>query len=311
MSIYSALSIDVPVISYSILHQVKKGVGEKEYGRTIHEMHGMIRDETAKVQKIWNDHIGEITASSIQTSRGNLSQFLTLPLDTDVKEIQRILADQISHLLELTSPVSKVGVITSTEGRFFWERDQNALIQTLWNRGNEYLRKLKFRTKEASQLIFESDFFVETGLNLDILEHIVRDRAGVYETTHGHHIRQADPFVFAAHNLAYLHGTLETGDSKYEAVVHFSKEKTQYAPFRKGLRELLDSVKTGSDIPHCSMWQRKLGLGSGTEFNIRFRATDRRLVREALLLFVKGAEKNPAYTPLVKKGSLLFKELTR
>lgn len=311
MSIYSALSMEVPVVTYSVLHQMKKGIGEKEYTKTIHEMHSMIRIETANVVKAWMNHLRELTASSVQTTRGNLSQFLTLPLDTDMKEIHRILEDQIGQLLKQALPAARVGVVTSTEGKFFWEREQSAVLQSLFLRGKEHLKKLKFRTKDEEQHIFESDYFVEGGLNLDIIEHIVRDRMGIYATAHGQHTQQTDPFVFAAHNLAYLHGSLETGESKYEAVLHFAKGKVQYAPFRKGLVELLDSVKNECGLPHCSMWQRKLGLGSGTEFNIRMRARDRRIVKDSILAFAKGAEKNPNYLPIIKSGSLVIKELTR
>ncbi len=311
MSIYSALSMEVPVVIYSVMHQMKKGVGEKEYTKTIHDMHSMVRTETANVVEAWLNHLRELTASSVQTTRGNLSQFLTLPLDTDMKEIHRILEDQIGQLLKQALPVARIGVLTSTEGKFFWEREQSAILQSWFLRGKEYLKKLKFRTKDEGQYIFESDFFIEGGLNLDIIEHIVRDRMGIYATAHGQHIRQTDPFAFAAHNLAYLHGSLETGESKYEAIIHFGKGKVQYAPFRKGLVELLDSVRNECGLSHCSMWQRKLGLGSGTEFNIRMRARDRRIVKDSILAFAKGAEKSPMYLPIMKNGSLVMKELTR
>ena len=311
MSIYSALSMEVPVVAYSVLHQMKKGIGEKEYTKTIHDMHTMVRTESANVVEAWKNHLRDLTASSVQTTRGNLSQFLTLPLDTDMKEIYKILEDQIGQLLKQALPVARIGIVTSTEGKFFWEREQNTLLQSMLLRGKDYMKKLKFRTKDEDQYIFESDYFVESGLNLDVIEHIVRDRMGIYAAPHGPHTKQADPFVFAAHNLVYLHGSLETGDSKYEAVIHCAKGNVQYVPFRKGITELLDSVKSESELPHCSVWQRKLGLGSGTEFNIRMRARDRKMVKDSIMAFAKGAEKNPMYLPIIKNGALVTKELTR
>jgi len=308
MSIYSALSLDIPVIAYSILHQMKKGTGEKEYIRTIREMHGMVHAETEKVMDDWKSHLADVTASSIQTTRGTLSQFLTLPLDTDVKEIYKILDDQIGQLLKQTLPVSRIGVIASTEGKFLWEREQSAVLQGLQSRGKDYLKKLKFKSSVEEQQVFESDYFVEGGLNLDIIEHIVRDRMGIYGSAHGQHLRDAEPFVVATHNLAYLKGTLETGESKYEAVVYFSKGKTQYTSFRKGLFELLDNTQSNLKVVHCSVWQRKLGLGSGSEFNIRIRAAERRTLKDFILAMAKGAEKNPIYAPIIKNGSLVIKE---
>ncbi len=310
MSIYSALSIDVPVILYSILHQMKKGVGEKEYTKTIRDMHVMVHDETEKVAEVWKTNLAEVTASSVQTTRGTLSQFLTLPLDTDLKEIHRILEDQIGQLLKQTLPVSKVGVMTSSEGKVLWEREQGAVLLALQERGKDYLKRLKFKISDEDQYIFESDYYVEGGLNLDIIEHIVRDRMGIYATAHGQHTRQTEPFIFAAHNLAYLKGSLETDDSKYEAVIHFGKGKTQHAPFRKGLFELLDNVQNDLKLSHCSVWQRKLGLGAGAEFNIRMRAGDRKTLKDFILSFAKSAEKNPIYKPVIGNGHLVLKEQT-
>ncbi len=309
MSIYSALSIDEPVIVYSVLHQMKKGVGEKEYTETIHAMHSAVRSESAKVAQVWEHHLRDLKATAVQATRGNLSQFLTLPLDTDVKEVQRILDDQLTQVLKQTLPGLKIGILASTEGRIIWERDQNSVIQELSARGKEYLAKLKFRTKEENSFIFESDYFVGGGLNLDIIEHIVRDRMGIYDSPHGPHTLQSEPFVFAAHNLVYQRGALETGESTFEAMLHFLKGKVQYATFRKSLTETIESSAEVSGLDHCSVWQRKLGLGGGTEFNLRMKAKDRRIIKEFLGHLVKKVEKNPDVASVITKGSLLLKEL--
>jgi hypothetical protein len=311
MSIYSALSTNAPVITYSALHQAKKGIEPKEYIKTLQEMHKMVRTESQKVAESWKIFLQEASASSVQTVRGTLSQFLTLPLDTDVKEIHRILGDQFAHLLKQTLPNTKVGVIASTEGRFVWEREQNTVLQALHTRGREYLKKLKFKVTESSPDIFESDFVIEGGLNLDIIEHIVRDRMGIYGTAHGRHTEESDTFVFAAHNLVYHQGSLEQGDVKYEAAIHFTKGKPQYDPFRKELAELLDAIQSEFQFGHISMWQRKLGLGAGTEFNIRARTNDRKMIKEAILAIAKGQGKDLVRDPLIKQGKMLIREIIR
>jgi hypothetical protein len=311
MSIYSALSIDVPVIAYLVLHQMKKGVAEKDYTKAILEMHTSVRSESDQVMKVWMSHLAEVTASSVQTTRGTLSQFLTLPLDTDKKEIYRILEDQIAQLFKQTLQVSKIGVITSTEGKFLWEHEQSSVLQALQTKGKDYLKKLKFKPTLEDQPIFESMYFIESGLNLDIIEHIIRDRMGIYATAHGQHIRQADPYAFAAHNLAYLKGPLDLAESKYEAVIYFSKGKTQYDLFRKELFELLDILQRELALGHCSVWQRKLGLGAGSEFILKMRAGDRKTLKEFVVALMKNIEKNPIYGPVFGNGNFLVKELIR
>ncbi len=311
MSIYSALSVDVPVINYSVLHQMKKGTEEKEYVKTIHEMHRMMRVETEKIRDSWKNHLSELTATSVQSTRGALSQFLTLPLEGDVKEIHRILDDQVRQLYKQVLPAARLGVLATTEGKFIWDKDPQVLLQTLLGRGKDYLKKMKFRTSEEHANIFESDFIVEGGFNLDIIEHIVRDRMGIYATAHGQHIQESEPFVFATHNLVFLGGSLERNDAKYEATLHFSKGKPQYTPFRKELTNVLQSTQEDVKLAHCSLWQRKLGLGQGTEFNIRLRASDRKALREFILRLAREDGKNLFHAPVFDNGCLLVKELTR
>ncbi len=311
MSIYSELSVDIPVINYSVLHQVRKGTEEKEYVKTIHEMHRTVLAESETLNTEWKNRLGEMTATSVQATRGALSQFLTLPLQGDVREVQRILEDQLRQAYKLVLPPSKLGVTASVEGKFLWDREQNATLQSMLNSGREYLKKLKFRVGEADSQVFESGFVVEGGFNLDFIEHIVRDRMGIYATSHGQHIAESDPFVFAAHNLAFAQGSLERGSTKFEAAIHFSKGKPQYGPFRRELTELLTAVQKELKLDHCSFWQRKLGLGAGTEFNIRLRDGDKKILREFVIALSKAKDRKLVHEALFPDGHLLLKELIR
>ncbi len=311
MSIYSALSIDIPVINYSVLHQVKKGTEAKEYAKTIHEMHRMVLAETDAINATWKSQLAEMTATSVQSTRGALSQFLTLPLDGDVREVQRILEDQLRLAYKQVLPKSKLGVIATSEGKFTWDREQNSLLQSLLTRGKEYLKKLKFRVAPSDGQIYESGFVVEGGFNLDVIEHIVRDRMGIYATAHGQHIQESEPFVFAAHNLALAHGTFDKAEARFEAAIHFSKGKSQYGPFRRELTDLLTTAQEELKLTHCSLWQRKLGLGAGTEFNIRLRDADKKGLREFVLMMSKAKDQPLAHAQLFENGQLLIKELTR
>ena len=309
MSIYSALSVDVPIITYSVLHQMRKGIEAKAYLKTTQEMHRMVHAETEKINELWKNHLADVSASSVQTTRGTLSQFLTLPLDTDIKEIHRILGEQIGQLLKQTLPPMRLGVVASTEGKFIWEREQNATLRTLLSRGEAYLKKMKFKPAEAGLEIFESDFVVDGGINLDIIEHIVRDRMGIYATAHGHHLEETDAFVFAAHNQVYHQGTPEGGTSKFEAILHFAKGKPQYEEFRKELAKVLDALQKEFHFEHLSVWQRKLGLGAGAEFNVRIRSNEKKTIKDAILAISKHHGKSLVHDPLVEEGHLLLKEI--
>ena len=76
MSIYKVLSLDIPVLAYSVLHQPRKTVKTKEYAKSLLGLRTKLMEESQKIQTAWQNYLSEMTAKTVQTTRGNLSQFL-------------------------------------------------------------------------------------------------------------------------------------------------------------------------------------------------------------------------------------------
>ncbi len=100
MSIYNVLSFEIPVIAYSMLHQHKKTLPAKEYARSLHNYRSELIKETERIKSAWVNHIADLTSKSVQATRGNLSQFLSTPIQSDTDDIQKILKDQITQISE-------------------------------------------------------------------------------------------------------------------------------------------------------------------------------------------------------------------
>jgi hypothetical protein len=295
-------------MAYSILHQIRKGTGEKEYQKTMTEFHRAVFEESDQIDALWKHNVNELASSAVQATRGTLMQFLTLPLDTDVKEIHRILKDHYLQFASQLFPDSRLGISSSVEGRVVFETDHHSVLQKMMRRGKEYLKEMGFAFNKDELSIYESRFFVEGGINLDMIEHIVRDRMGIYLSVHGKHLEQHSSRVFSAHNLVDHKGTLNPNQSKFEGAIHFSKGKQQYAQFRKKIGETLESLQSEYKFDSVSMWQRKLGLGLGSEFNIRIRSNEKRTIRESILHMAKSGDKETILEPMIKNGQLVMKE---
>ena len=145
-----------------------------------------------------------------------------------------------------------------------------------------------------------------------MLEHIVRDRLGIYGSPHGEHIKLVQTFAVAAHNLLHNAGTAyerAVHDAWGEAVLYFSKPDIRYEDFRSTLVPAVEELARQTSVPSASIWQRKLGLGPGREFLIRCVLTAERQVN-LLVDAIRSAGSSADLSDAIgKRGCLVVKEL--
>ena len=306
MSIYRVLNMDAPVVEYQVMHQPKRSVPTKEYVETLIGLHRRIHEESLKVSTAWDMFSREATDRSVQAIRGVLMQFLTTPLQSDQGEIRRLVGDQVRQLGTTLQPWGHVGVMRSTEAQFVTELVRNGPLKNVSASGRKYLKSLGFTLGKGSPPVFESTFEVDGGLNLDVMEAIVRDKVGIYAQTHGKHIQQFSGYVFAAFNRIIAAEPKEESGETAEAVLFFAKGESKYALFRKAMSDRLLKVLERHKKVRVSVWQRKLGLGNGEEFHCRIGAAS----KEIAGAFVKDLLSEPESGGVgasLKKGHLLLK----
>jgi hypothetical protein len=270
MSVYTAFPL--PSVTYSILHGPMPGIPREEYEGTIVEMHRRVEEESL----LFGDHqvkiLAELSGRQAQMLRGALSQFLETPIRSDDAEIRRIFLDAFDEHRGQVSESGPWGAIASWAGFAVAPAAGPAWLKKLEANGRRSRAVLGLDAPKGSPEAYESVYVVRGGLNLDVLEHVVRDRLGIYASAHGKHIGQAAPFVVAAHNLVHASGAdfwKLLPFVRAEAVLTFDKPAVPYNQFRTSLAPLIDSALTGSGAPAATLWQRKLGLGRGSEFALR------------------------------------------
>jgi hypothetical protein len=185
-------------------------------------------------------------------------------------------------------------------------------VKKLEANGRRSRRHLGLEPPRVGGDLFESVFVVRGGLNLDVLEYIVRDRLGIYASAHGRHLDQAAPAVVATHNMIHASG----GDfwkslpsAWGEAVLLFEKPALPYDAFRTSLAVLIDRAIAASGAPGATLWQRKLGLGRGTEFALRMLLSGHAQVPDILDTLRSAHEPGFAKEIFGREAGLLVKEL--
>jgi hypothetical protein len=310
MSVYSAFPL--PSVTYSILHGPMPGIPREEYEGTILEMHRRVEEESSLFGEQQVKTLAELSGRQAQMLRGALSQFLETPIRSDDAEIRRIFLDAFDEHRGQVSESGPWGAIASWAGFAVTPAAGPAWLKKLEANGRRSRAVLGLDAPKGSPEAYESVYVVRGGLNLDVLEHVVRDRLGIYASAHGKHIGQAAPFVVAAHNLVHSSGAdfwKSLPSARGEAVLSFDKPAVPYDQFRASLASLIDGALPGSGAPGATLWQRKLGLGRGSEFVLRILLSRREDAPEVIQRLRSAID--PAFAAEVfgPEAGLLVKEL--
>ncbi len=272
-----------PLIAYCALHQSNLSSTRDEYVATMLEFHQRIHDESARLVRDRLRSIEDAQIRELNQLGSSLAEFLQTPLKADKEEIQKAITSSFDRIRETSSTRELPGITRSVEGEVVPLSHGQPPVRKLSLNGSRYLADLGFDSAKKEGGVFESAFIVSGGENLDVLEHIVRDLLGIYATTHGKHIREFDHYSYCLYNIVHDEYTdhVNSQEQHYEAAFFFSKpgpEKIKYAPFRNALTSLMESLKKDLRLSAVSLWQRKLGLGTGVEFVLRVNLSDERAV---------------------------------
>jgi hypothetical protein len=160
--------------------------------------------------------------------------------------------------------------IQSVECYFRKDVSIDPVLNPLIENGKQMLKNIGFNPEGTGTDIYSSSFIFKSALYLDIIEHLVRDRLGIYGSIHGRHIGEFAQYGYTLQNLVYeSSGNPQKDRIGWELSLFFSKPKIKYEPFRLVLSEALDELESMFEFPSTLIWQRKLGLGVGNEFELR------------------------------------------
>ena len=308
MDVYRALNADVPQLLFTVLHQAGSTVSDEEFMRTVTALQMDIRKNAHEITERLHQWLVQQYSQQAEETVRKLQRLGFLSEQIDVGEVQQVLERDFGRLGNRLSSKAVLGMQGSAEEIISEAIPADLDLAKRVADGHEYLASLGFKPGHGP--LHETWLLFRGSIHYDIMEHIVRDRMGIYTGSHGDHIENVERTSFGTYNLVYQLGEALTADLANDAATQevtfaFSKGPIQYSPFRQEVSALMEHVGEQTNLIHASFWQRKLGLGTGKEFVLRLRL----LASEDSLREVIGviaASGRVGKETIIKRGKLML-----
>jgi hypothetical protein len=308
MDVYRALNADVPQLLFTVLHQAGPTVSDEEFIRTVTALQMDIRKQAGEISERLHQWLVRQYNQQAEETMQKLQRLGILSEQIDVGEVQQILERDFGRLGNRLGSETVLGMQGSAEETISEAIPADPDLAKRVTDGHEYLASLGFKPGQGP--LHETWLLFRGSIHYDIMEHIVRDRMGIYTGSHGNHIENVGRTSFGTYNLVYQLGESLAADlannvAIQEVTFAFSKGPIQYSPFRQEVSALMEHVGEQTNLIHASFWQRKLGLGTGKEFVLRLRLpAGEEPLREVIGVIARAGRVGKE--TIVKRGKLML-----
>jgi hypothetical protein len=308
MDVYRALNADVPQLLFTVLHQAGSTVSDEEFIRTVTSLQMDIRKHALEISERLHQWLVQQYSQQAEETVQKLQRLGFLSEQIDVGEVQQVLERDFGRLGTRLGSETVLGMQGSAEETLSEAIPADPELAKRVADGHEYLASLGFKPGQGP--LHETWLLFRGSIHYDIMEHIVRDRMGIYTGSHGNHIQNVGRTSFGTYNLFYQLGESLTADLAHDAVTQevtfaFSKGPIQYSPFRQEVSALMEHVGEQTNLIHASFWQRKLGLGTGKEFVLRLRLpAGEEPLRDVIRVIARAGRVGKE--TIVKRGKLIL-----
>jgi hypothetical protein len=308
MDIYRALNADVPQLLFTVLHQSGPTISDEDFTRTVTALHMDIRKQAGEVGEALQQWLQQQAHQQAEETVRKLQRLGVVAEMADVGEAQQIVKRDLRRLAGRVGSESVLGIQGSGEEVFAEETPHDPDLAKRVADGREYMASLGF--KPAQGPLHEAWLLFRGSIHYDVMEHVVRDRLGIYRGSHGAHIENVGRTSFGTYNLIYQLGESLTADLASDVLIQeitfaFSKGPVHYSDFRRDTSALMEHVAEQTNLIHASFWQRKLGLGTGKEFVLRLRIpVGEEALREVIAAIADAGRVGK--DTIVKRGKMLL-----
>lgn len=308
MDVYRALNADVPQLLFTVLHQSGPDFPEEDFTRTVIALHQDIRQQAQEVGEELQQWLQQQSQQEAEETVRKLRRLGLLAETASVEAVQQALERDFRRFAGRVGSESLLGMQGSGEEVFSETMPRDAALAKRVADGHEYMASLGFKPGQGP--LHEAWLLFRGSIHYDVMEHVVRDRMGIYRGSHGAHIENVGRTSFGTYNLVYQLGeslTADlTGDAQTQEVTFaFSKGPFHYNDFRRDVSALMEQLGERSDLLHISFWQRKLGLGTGKEFVLRLRLPESEDALRETIAAIAGTGRVGKDT-VIKRGKMLL-----
>ena len=305
MDIYRALSADVPLSLFTVLHQgIPKLSSEEDlqlvtsFHDNVHALADSLGDELQQWhQKQYHDQVEEMI--------GKLRREGLLAEKVDAELLEETLMRDYQRLGSRIGSRSLIGLLGASEVVLDETLPTDALLSRLMLAGQRYMASLGF--KPGQGIMHETWLLFRSSVHYDIMDHLIRTRTEIYQDSPDKPFKHIHYMVTSTFDLVYQTGEGLTAEPHEDVPMQqitlaINKGQLPYSVFRHDIAVLMEEVGEHALTFHASFWQRKLGLGIGKEFVLRFRLPEG---EEHLQSLMRGLSSiGPLGNEIVKQGAL-------
>ena len=174
-----------------------------------------------------------------------LQRLAALAEHANQERVQGTLLHDYQRLLHDICTESVLGMQGSAEEAFRMSPPSHPDLARRFADGREYLASLGFKPGQGP--LHEAWLLFRGSIHYDVMEHIVRDRLGIYRGSHGAHIQHVARTSLGTYNLLHQFGEALTTDLAQDAQTQevtfaFNKGLIQYGPFRQEVTTLMEQL---------------------------------------------------------------------
>ena len=311
MSIFNELGILSRIISYCEMHQARPTAEIIGFQKILSESLQNTLADAALIRDAFQSSLLEARIKSAQVAQGALNQYLSTPIKSDNEDVQRIIKEALeknsSHIL----PTSKIGIEAAwnsnvvDDAKIVGSQSKlSVLVRKMLSSGRRKLTHMGFMRGRTPSTIFETVYLVETGINLDVLESILRKRRSAGD------IRQnVDNTWSGMYNVLATVGAGEQTASVWEASLYPRAAGIKNAEFIVEAEKIFERLSKEFNLHQLSLWQNKFSFCEEDNFTIRVRMIpDQKLLFE-IVKWLTSLENEHLKKALTGDAALIVKEI--
>ncbi len=210
MDVYRALNADVPQLLFTVLHQAGPTIADEDFTRTVTALHRDIRQQAQEVGEELQQWLRQQARQEAEETALKLQRLGLLAETASVEAVQQAIERDLRRFAGRVGSESLLGMQGSGEEVFAEETPLEGNLAKRVADGREYMASLGFKSGQGP--LHEAWLLFRGSLHYDVMEHVVRDRMGIYKGSHGDHIEYVGRTSFGTYNLIYELGEGLTAD---------------------------------------------------------------------------------------------------
>ncbi len=311
MSIFTDLGIQPRTISYRVLHQITAAADPKEFRKLLEESLQQTRADASSIRDALYASLNEARARAAQVAKGGLNQYLSTPIKSDNEDVERIIKDALEKHLERILPTAKFGIESAwcssliEDGSIVTSQTKiSGIVRSMLSAGKRALKDIGFVRGKNSPNIYETVYLVESGMNLDALEFLLRK-----DSFHDTFLQTIQRGWNGIYNVIVNTTGSEQTKNLWEASMTWDNSGMTGQDFAAGIERIFTQLSKEFNLHQLSLWERKFSFARNNEFTVHIRMIpDQKLFFE-VIKFLVSSSNEPAGKSLVENGALIVKEI--